>query len=100
VALVLLLSSNLTDSIGGLCGATAIDRGFLRLIRERLGNQSWKLDERRASRGSTLMTAFEIVKRGFGSSDRQDDEYLEHGIGNIEPDDTIDIDDSTIKITQ
>lgn len=45
------------------------------------------------------MNNFETVKRGFGWSDREDDEYIEHGMGQTVVNDLMDIDDHTIKVT-
>ncbi|KAL2819072.1 hypothetical protein BDW59DRAFT_181760 [Aspergillus cavernicola] len=56
---------------GTVCGSTAIDRNFYRLMSKRFGAAFDKLPVKRKSAGSEFMKRFEIIKRDFGNSDGQ-----------------------------
>lgn len=69
---------------GGLCGATALDREFFRVIRARLGpHQEHLLTSKRTGRGSVMMAAWETAKRHF-SRFSTSNVYIEHNMWDIE----------------
>jgi hypothetical protein len=61
-----MMSLQLSHSIGGKCGSTAIDRNFYKLMSERFGPAFDALSAKRKGPGSTFMRYFEALKRNFG----------------------------------
>jgi hypothetical protein len=63
---VQLLQSNVAT--GGKCGATSIDRNFVRWMTQKFGTAYTSLDMKKRGPGSLFMNSFESEKRNFGST--------------------------------
>lgn len=69
---ILVLSGIADQPLGGKCGATSVDRNLHWLMHQRFGVAWDEIEMRRKGPGSRFMSAWESVKRGFGShSDSQ-----------------------------
>ena len=65
-------SSNLT---GAKCGATTIDRQFIKWMEKKFGTAYTSLSIKKRGPGSAFMQAFESQKRNFGDRDDDRDTY-------------------------
>ncbi|RPA76190.1 actin-like ATPase domain-containing protein [Ascobolus immersus RN42] len=72
---------------GGKYGSTSIDRQFISMLRERIGEKMFKkLGPKKTGRGGSIMQAFESAKRGFTLGDTKQSWFIP--IGNV-PDNEI-----------
>lgn len=87
---------------GAKCGATTIDRQFVKWMEKKFGAAYTSLDVKKRGPGSLFMQSFESQKRNFGDKDDDRDTYE---IGPISMDlevDSIkyDEDDAVVKVSK
>ena len=82
---------------GGKCGSIALDKAFLKLLEDRLGKTFRGWPNRKTSRGSSLMKAFDAAKREFGTTAHT--EGWQIPLGYIENDPEKGIEDCELNLT-
>lgn len=88
--------------VGAKCGATSIDRQFVKWMERNFGKAYTKLDIKKRGPGSLFMDDFESQKRNFGNRDDDRDVYE---VGPIDMDwdddpEKYDDGDSVVKISK
>jgi hypothetical protein len=82
---------------GGKCGSVALDKEFLKLVKNRVGETSKEWRAQKTSRGSPLMKAFDAAKRAFGTTTLTDSWLIP--LGYVEDDLANGIEDGEMKLT-
>lgn len=72
-----MLSLQLSHSLGGKCGSTALDRNFYKLMSERFGPAFDAIPAKKKGPGSNFMRHFEVLKRDFGHDSEDTTHELE-----------------------
>lgn len=81
-----MMNLQLSHSLGGKCGSTALDRNFYKLMSERFGPAFDKLPMKRKGPGSTFMSCFERIKRNFGHNSEDTTHDIEFPMRSLEVD--------------
>ena len=82
---------------GGKCGSVALDKAFLKLLEDRLGNTFRNWPPKKTGRGSSLMRAFDNAKKQFGTTTRADGWRIP--LGRIDDDPANGIEDCELFLT-
>ena len=81
-----MMSLQLSHSLGGKCGSTALDRNFYKLMSERFGPAFDDLPTKKKGPGSTFMRYFEVLKRNFGHDNEDTTHEIELPMRSLEVD--------------
>ncbi|KAG0124762.1 hypothetical protein HOY82DRAFT_617537 [Tuber indicum] len=82
---------------GGKCGSVAVDRAFLSLLESRIGPGFREWPARKTAPQSSLMTTFDMAKKGFGTTARTD--FLRIPVGYVRDDPENGIEDAELRLT-